>query len=253
MKMSETVESTAPAQEPPMGTAQRLVGVFVEPGRTFESINWKPAFLLALVVAVLAGVGTTMVMHSKVDMAQAMETAIRNSSAGARMSSDEIRQQVEMVANNPFYKVMMWAGPILATPIMIFALSGILLLMVFVGSSETSYLKMLGVTSHAMLFYSVVGGVLLTIVLVLSPDPQAIDLQNPVYTNPGALVDAKEYPVLNRLASALDLVTLYTIYLLGLGLSKVAARMSVGKGVLLAGIPWLLYVGIGVLWRALFG
>lgn len=251
--MSETVDSTAPSQEPAMGTVQRLVGVFVEPGRTFESINWKPAFLLALLVAVLAGVGTTMVMYAKVDMTQAMETAIRSSSAGARMTSDEIRQQVELVTNNPFYKVMMWAGPILFTPIMIFALSGILLLMVYVGSSETSYLKMLGVTSHAMLFYSVVGGVLLTIVLVLSPDPQAIDLQNPVYTNPGALVDAKEYPVLNRLASALDLVTLYTIYLLGLGLSKVAVRMSVGKGVLLAGIPWLLYVGIGVLWRALFG
>lgn len=250
---TEMTDPNAPAEPAPMGSYERLLGVFTEPGRTFESINRRPTFLLAIVVGILISLAATYVLYSKVDMVQVMESSIRSSSAGRQLSAEQIRQQVDTITTSPFYKVMLWAGPLLSTPVIVFALAGLLMLMVFLGGSETTYLKMLGVTSHTMLFYSVVAGLLMVLVLMLAPDPQAIDIQNPLFTNPGPLVDAKEYPVLNRILTSLDVITLYVIFLLGLGLSKVAARLRLGKAVMLAAVPWLVYVGIAVLWRAVFG
>ncbi len=251
--MMETPAAGGGAQAEDMGAVQRLVGVILEPGRTFEAIARRPTFLLAVIVTIVISTVAAAVLYSRIDMAQMMEAQIRSSSAGERMTAEQIRQQVETITTSPFYKVMLWAGPILANPIMVVALAGILLLMVYLAGSETTFLKVLGVAAHAMFFMSLVSGGLMIIVLLLAADPQAIDIQNPLYTNLGHLVSAKESPVLNRLLSSVDIITLYVIYLLGLGLSKVCSRMSVGKGVFLVAVPWLVYVAIAVLWRAVVG
>ncbi|GAB4108750.1 MAG: hypothetical protein Kow001_07190 [Acidobacteriota bacterium] len=256
MQEQETT-AQAPGAEPglqeDMGSVQRLIGVVLEPGKTFAAIARRPTFLLAMVASIIVSVAAAGFMYSRIDMVQVMETQLRNSPAGQRMTSDEIRQQVETITNSPFYKVMLWVGPILANPIMMVALAGILMLMVYLGGSETTFLKMLGVTSHALFFMGLVGGVLMVLVILLAPDPQSIDIQNPLYTNLGHLADPRESPILNRLLTSLDIISFYVIYLLGLGVSKISSRMSVSKGVLLVAVPWLVYVGIAVLWRALVG
>jgi hypothetical protein len=252
-EVTAQVPGAEPGLQEDMGSIQRLIGVVLEPGKTFAAIARRPTFVLAMVVSIVISLAAAWVTYSRIDMAQVMESQLRNSPAGQRMTSDEIRQQVETITNSPFYKVMLWVGPVLANPIMMVALAGILMLMVYLAGSETSFLKMLGVTSHALFFMGLVGGVLMILVILLAPDPQDIDIQNPLYTNLGHLVDARESPILNRLLSSVDIITLYVIYLLGLGVSKVSSRMSVGKGVFLVAVPWLVYVGIAVLWRALVG
>ena len=118
--------------------------------------------------------------------------------------------------------------------------------------NETSYKKLLGVTAHCLFFQTLIGSVMILLVYSLASDPKAIDIQNPVYTNLGPLVDAKESPILSKLASSVDLVVWYVIYLLGLGTATVSKRMAVGTGVALVAALYIVYVILGVGWTALW-
>jgi hypothetical protein len=124
--------------------------------------------------------------------------------------------------------------------------------MVHLSGSETSYKKLLGVTSHCLFLQTVVGSVLMVTVYALASDPKSIDFQNPVYTNLGPLVDSKDSPILYKLASSADLVIWYVIYLLGMGTAAVSRRMTVGKGVLLVAVLYLFYVLLSLGWAAIW-
>ena len=145
-----------------------------------------------------------------------------------------------------------WVGPIMAPPVMLFFFSGLILLMVHLSGSETTYKKLLGVTSHSLFLQTLIGAVLTILVYALASDPKAIDFQNPVYTNLSPLVNARESPILYKIASSFDLVVWYIIYLMGLGTATVSKRMTVGKGVLLVAILYIIYVLLGVGWAAIW-
>lgn len=101
--------------------------------------------------------------------------------------------------------------------------------------------RCLAVSSISMLFYAVVSGILTISVILAVSDPNTIDLRNPVFTNPSGLVDPKESKVLYSFLSHIDILVWYTIYLMGLGLSKVSVKCSVTKGIMIIGFWYVLY------------
>lgn len=235
------------------GTLWRLQGIFFEPGRTFESIKKRPGFILPILLCIGISLVASAAIYSKIDLSDVIVQQIRDSRQGSQMTSEQIEEQVSQIVNSPLYPVMKWAAPLLGPVFLIFIVAGLLMLLVYVAGSETNYTKLLGVTSHSYFFYYLVYSGLTVLVFFLSSDPKAIDIQNPVYTNPGPLVDSGQNPALHRLLTSLDLITLYVMFLLGLGLSKVSRRMSLGKGLTLVGLLYFVYVLLATGWKAFVG
>ncbi len=235
------------------GSVWRLQGIFFDPRATFRDIDRRPSFLLALLLCMAVGLAGAAAMYTRVDMAQVMEQQIRSSGAGERLTDEQIRQQVRSVVESPLFPIMKWFGPLAGAPFMILVVSALLMLMVVLAGSETSFKKLLGVTSYTYFLYYVVYSCLAVIVFFLADDPRMIDIQNPVASNLGHLVDARESPVLHRLGSSVDLITFYVIYLLGVGTAAVSGRMKVGTGVGLVAVLYGVYVLLAIGWRAIFG
>jgi len=235
------------------GAAWRLQAVFFEPAALWDDIRAKPGFLIALILCIIISVGGAAAVYSKVDLRDIMEASIKASSAGEKMTSDQIREQVDQIANTPFFPVMKWAGPIIGAPIVILVVAGLMMLMVYLGGSESTFGRLMSVTTHAFFFYYVVYTALTVVIFFASSDPKAIDIQNPVMSNLGFLFSPKESPALNRLASSVDLITLYVVYLLGSGMAGVSRKMKAGSGILMIGGLYALYVTVAVLWRAFVG
>jgi hypothetical protein len=193
------------------------------------------------------------VIYTKIDLADVIEAQIRSSSQGAQLTTEQIETQVDGLKNSPFFPIMKWGGPLIGPPVLIFVVAALMLLLVYLMGSETTYKRLLGVTSHTYFFYYLVYSGLTVAVFLLASDPKSIDIQNPVYTNLGFLVEAKDGPVINKILSSLDIITIYIICLLGLGMSKVSERMKSGRGIVLVASIYIVYVLLGVGWRAIFG
>jgi hypothetical protein len=235
------------------GSVWRLQGIFFDPRATFRDIRRKPTFLVALVLCMAVALAGAAVIYSRVDMSQIMEQQIRSSGAGQQMTDEQIREQVRTISQSPIVGVMAWLGPVAGAPFLIFIVSSLLILMVYLAGTETSFKKLLGVTAYTYFLYYVVSTVLVTVVFLVATDPRTIDIQNPIASNLGHLVDAGQSPVLHRLASSFDLITFYVLYLLGLGTATVSGKMKVGTGIGLVGTLYGLYVLLAIGWRAIFG
>jgi len=225
----------------------RLQGIFFEPTRTFKSIEKRPSFWLPLLFTIIVAILLWQAMAYFVDLEEAFLEQARQSPQTEGLSDEQLEQQVKYTV--PFVQ---WVGPVIGPPIILFALAALILLMVYLFGNETSYKKLLGVTSHCLFLQTLIGSVLIILVYSLASDPKAIDMQNPVYTNLGPLVDAKESPIIAKLASSVDLVVWYVIYLLGLGTATVSKRMAVSKGVMLVAILYIIYVVLGVAWTVVW-
>lgn len=213
--------------------------VFFEPSRCFAGLNIKPAFLVPLILCIVMTFATSFVIYSKVDMSQVIRQQIESSSAAAQLSEEQIDDQVKMAAK--FGRISVLVAPLITVPLLILIIASLMLLSVYLTGSETTFSRVFAVSVSSMFFYTVISGILTITVILAAADPSAINLRNPVFTNPAGLVDFKESKVLYAFLSHLDVLVWYTIYLLGLGLSFVAAKCSVAKGVFLVGIWYVLY------------
>lgn len=240
-------------QTSPTGEAQdtsdvwRLQGIFFEPTRTFQSINKRPSFWLPLLLTVVIAFLVWQALAYLVDLEDIFLQQAKLNPQTAQLTEEQLEAQISYTV--PLVK---WVIPVVAPPLTLLAVAALILAMVYLSGSQTTYKKLLAVTSHSLFLQTLVGSVLLILVYALATDPRAIDLQNPVYTNLSPLVDAKESPIFYKLASSLDLVVWYVIYLLGLGTATVSKRMTVGKGVLLVAMLYIIYVLMGVGWTALW-
>ena len=246
--MEEQETLTMPAEPTSKGALWRLQAIFFEPSAAFEDINIKPGFMVPLIAGLLLALLTWQAIGHLVNLEDLLIASIKsNPRVADQLTPEQMQQQARFSV-----PIIQYAAPIAGVPIMIFLTSGVLMLMVWISGAETTFTKIAGVVSLTMFLQAFVGAVLLILVFALAADPLTINLENPLMTNPGSLVDARESPVLNRLLSSLDIVVWYVIFLLGLGLSKIARPMKTANGVLLVAIPYLLYVGIRMAIAALF-
>ena len=241
------------AQEGSPGFLWRVQALFFEPRQAFADVVRHPTFLAALLLCIAVSVISTALIFSQVDMAEVMRQQIAQTPAGEQMTPDQIDQQVEQIVNSPFFSVMQWIGPIIGTPVIVLVVSAVLLLMVYLMGGETSFRNLFCVTAHAYIPYTIAYSVLAVLIFYLAQDPSSLDLQNPLYTNLGPLVNPRTSPVLYRLASSLDLLNLWVIYLLGLGTAAATRRFSIAKGVTAVAVPYVVYVAFRMGWAAIFG
>ncbi len=213
--------------------------IFLEPAKCFEALNVKPAFVVPIILCILLSFANSFVILNKMDMGQVMRTQIESSPAADQLEEEQIADQIQMMAK--FTKISMVVAPLIIIPLMILLISGLILLGIYVTGSETVFKKIFAVAANSLFFYTAISVILSITVIMVAADPNTINVQNPVFTNPAGLVDLKESKVLYTFLSNLDVLILYTIYLIGLGLSKVATKCSVTKGVCLIGFWYVIY------------
>jgi hypothetical protein len=110
----------------------------------------------------------------------------------------------------------------------------------------------------AVVFYSyvpwVISTVLLTISVLVSSDPNTIDLTNPMPTNPGFFMDPLGNKFIYEIVSSLDIFSIWTVILLGLGFAKASSnrKPSASTGITTMFVVWAIYIIGRTAWRSLF-
>jgi hypothetical protein len=117
----------------------------------------------------------------------------------------------------------------------------ILWLLVMLVGGDAVFKKVLALTAHVALFTAAVRETMLAVTVTLNGDLNSFDFNNPLATNLAFFVHSSSR-FTARIFSALDIVTIATVVLLALGLTKVSKRVSPTAAWLVVIIPWALFV-----------
>jgi len=162
------------------------------------------------------------------------------SSRAQQMTPDQKEQAIQMQMR--FAPVFGYVGILLGIPITYLIWAGILTGIVKGIMSAPVKFKQV----YATICYSSLPGVvfmLLAIAVMFMKNPDDFNLQNPLVFNPGAFMDPMaSSKFLYSVASALDLFTIWTLFLIGSGLKAAGGKqLSTGGAMTAVFLPWVIW------------
>jgi len=244
MTATDVVPPSAAEPEKP-NTLERIIGVFANPGPTFESIVKRPDILVPLLIFVLISVVSSIAIATKVDFTAMAREAIESN---PNVPPDRVESSVNITRT--IMKVTMYASPVVTILILLIT-AGICLVAFRMFGGEGDFMTAFSVTTYAW-FPRLVRGILGVIVMFTKSSLSIYDLQNPVMSNLGFLFDPKTSPVGYALGSAIDIFNLWSLVLLIIGFATMS-KLSRAKSATIVIVFWVivnLFTLIGPLMQA---
>lgn len=230
----------------------RLIGVFVEPGETFEDIARKPDWIAPLALLILVAFAVVETLLLKIGASELVLRGIQQSGRAASMDPAQLNQMAERSA--AIMRFVMPASAVLGAPIFLLVVAGFGLLVLngFFGQ-HSKFKDVFSVTCYAYL-PSIVGAVM-AIAVVFFGDPAAFNPQSPAPTNPGYFMNpATSSRAVIAMATSLDVIIFWFLVLLAIGLSRVVQKRVKAGTIFMTYLgAWALVVIIKVGFAMLFG
>ncbi len=234
---------------------QRVADTFVAPSKTFEDIKrgnrswWMPLIIGALFSYILFGA-----VVQKISVQQTVDNQIRmNPKAQERLAqASQEQRDVNNKISVGIAEGAFFAGPMIGMIVAAVVALGLWGTINFAFGGRATYGGIFAVTYYAWLPMSV-KALLGTIVIYAGMAPESFNIKNFSPTNLGAFLDPVETnKALYTLATSVDLVTIWTLVLLGMGIAIVAG-VKRSSGYIAVFGWWALFVLIGAGWGAMMG
>ncbi len=244
-----------PEQGAGLSQWQRVVNTFGAPSKTFIDIrDHSRSWWLPFVVYVVLGYAFFAAVSAKIGMQQVVQNQIQLDSKAQERLANATPEQRELGMKFSLYII---EGVFIANPLLV--LAGVALLSLglwgtinFVFGGKAKYGQIFAVWMFAAL-PGIIKPVLGTVLIMMGVAPDAFNIKNYAPTNLAALlmnpVDSNK--ALYSLASSLDVVTIWTLVLLGMG-TAIVAGVKRGSGYIAVFGWWAIFVLIGVGWAAAF-
>ena len=215
------------AESAPVGLSQwqRISNTFTAPSKTFEDIKrgnkswWLPFLIIALVGYILFAA-----VYAKIGMQQVVDNQIQLNTKQAEAMAQAPPAQQEMSKKISLY---ITEGIFIANPVLVLIIAAIISLVLwgtinFVFGGKAKFGGIFVVWVFAQL-PGIVKVLLGTIVIFGGVAPESFNIKNFAPTNAGAFLNPLDTnKALYALASSVDVVTIWTLVLLGMGIAIVA-------------------------------
>ena len=224
-----------------MSEVSRLAGVFFEPGKTFGDIALRPTFLLPIILMIVGGLSSSYFMGQKVGWERMFRHQAETNSRMQQLDPAARENAIAMQVR--FASIGAYVGPIIAVPIAGLIEAGILLgIVAGIMSAPIRFKQVFAVVCWAGVTYLVTA--ILTIVVMFLKNPDDFNMQNPLAFNPAAFMDPQtSSKFVYSLASSMDLISFWAIFLIATGLKAAAGKkLSFGGALFSVMLPWGVYV-----------
>lgn len=228
--------SSGPHSPPPSekGALKMLMGVFFQPQATFRAVGQKPIWFVPVLACVLLALVTSFYVINKIGVSNIMRSAMQGNPR-----ADEI---VRMAEQSSTTKIMMYVAAPVQVPIVLLALSGVFLLGLMLTGNEIGFKKVFTVVAYAFFAYSFVASLLTAVTVAAARDFANFDIRNPIATNAGFWLDpAETSKFLYSLASSVDVLSFWFLYLLALGFVEASLKPRQRKPLALIVGIWAVY------------
>ena len=222
----------------------RIAQVFVSPAKLFDALRERPAWIGAFVGLVLVGVGLQLVTPAIVpeETRRAMFESQITRFMPAGTDPAVVEEQVDNAMSGG--ATMNIATVVIATPIFISLIAGLLLIgFNVVGGGEARFKQLFSAVAHAM-YVSTAGGAVAIVLMALGS-------QDPMLT-PGLLLpDLGGFA--GRFLNGINVFSVWTCVVLGVAVSRIYSGRSVTAGMSYLLALYLLFVAVIAMLAGLVG
>ena len=210
----------------PLSEPQRIINIFIAPRETFMDIRhnaswWVPWLLgtlavMAFLFTVEKKVGYEVIVNNRIAHASFLQRTMERMPPEQRQQA--IDKQIQSASRN------LYIAPVTALAGSLIFAALLMLTFNFVFDAGIKYK-----TTLALVFYSslpkIISAVVAIIVLMLGVDADGYDMENPIATNLGALLGSNtDQRTLYHFLSGFDLISMWWVFLLGLGFATVSRK-----------------------------
>ncbi|HZD31658.1 MAG TPA: YIP1 family protein [Candidatus Angelobacter sp.] len=205
--------------EQPLTEMERVIDTFVAPSKTFTDIRRNASWWVPWLLMAIFGLGMVFVVDKKLGMDTAYENQLRLSPKQMdkidQMPADQKAQTIRIGTNVTRYVSYGW--PIM-TIIFLAIIAAVLMATFNFGfGAAVKFKQALAVSMYASL-PSIIK-VLIAIAVVASGAAEGFTFQNPVASNLSGLVDPTSSHFLYSILASIDIFTIWTLILTGIGYS----------------------------------
>jgi len=241
---------------PALSQMERVTDVFVAPSKTFTDIkNGHTSWWMPFVIMAVIGYIFFAAVYTKVGMQQVVDNQIRLGSQAQQERMANMSPEQKAMSNK--ISLYITEGAFAAGPVFTI-LTGLLISVVLWGTINMGFggrAKFGSVLSMWMYAYlPMMVKVLLGVAVIhAGSTPESFNIRNFSPTNAGAFLDpASTNKALYALASSIDIVSIWSMILLGMGLAIVAG-VKRSSGYIAVFAWWTLIVIAGAGWAAVMG
>jgi hypothetical protein len=252
--MNEPEVQPAAEQEPGLSQLQRVSNTFTAPSKTFADIKrghrswWLPFIIFAAMSYILFGV-----VSSRIGMLQVVQNQIHLSPKQEERMNEATPEQREtsMKISLGITQGIFLANPILVLAVLALGSLGLWGTINFLFGGKATYGSIFTVWMYAGL-PGIIKVLLGIVVIYAGTAPESFNIKNYAPTNLGAFLNPLETnAALYSLASSIDIITIWTMILLGMGIATVAG-VKRSSGYIAVFGWWAIFVLIGAGWAAAF-
>ena len=215
------VPTPDPAGAPaPLSEGQRLLDVFIAPTKTFTDIRRNASWWGPWVVIAICSVIFIYSISRQVGFDQVSKNQIAHSVRADQFEKLPPDQQERQIALSSKLIAFFGYGSPLLIPVY-FLVTALVLWGIFkvAGGGDTTFKQAYAIVWYASL-PGAIGAILGTISMFAGVSPEGFDINNPVGTNLAYYLDPETVGKFVRsFASCLDVLTIWTIILMGIGFS----------------------------------
>jgi cell division protein FtsB len=254
MDVQPVAEPNAPA--PGLSQMQRVTYTFTAPSKTFEDIKrGNRSWWMPLLIAAVVGYLFFAVVVSKIGM----QTVVDNQTKLASESQQEQMAKATPEQREMQTKIALYVteGVFIASPAFVLLYAAVISLVlwgtinfVFGGKAKFGAIFAVWFFANLPLNLKTLLGIL---VIYISDTPETFNIKNFAPTNVGAFLPVMETnKAVYALASSLDIVSIWCLALLSIGLATVAG-VKRGSGYIAVFGWWIIVVLVGVGFAAIQG
>jgi hypothetical protein len=250
----QPVAAAAP-EAPGLSQWQRVTSTFTSPSKTFEDIKrGNRSWWLPFVIYALIGYIFFAAVDLKIGMQQVVDNQIH-----LNPKQEEAMAQVPPAQRETQMKVSLYIteGVFIAGPVFVLIVAAVVSLVLwgtinFVFGGKASFWSVFAVWYFANL-PALIKSLLGVIVIYAGAAPESFNIKNFAPTNLGAFLNPLDTnKALYAFASSMDVITIWTLVLMGIGIATVAG-VKRGSGYIAVFGWWAVIVLMGVGWAAAFG
>lgn len=243
----------SPAPEPAaLSEGARIINTFIAPSKTFTDLRrnaawWGPWILISIFSLVFI-----YVMGRQIGFEQITRNQIAHSSRADRfdkLPADQQAKQIEF--SNNLIRIFGYGSPVLI--LFYFLISTVALWTTFkiAAGAETSFKVAYAIVMYASL-PAIVGALLGIVSMFAGVNPEGFDINNPVGTNLAYYLDpATTGKFVHSMASAVDVLSIWSIVLMGIGFSC-TGKVKRSTAITIVAAWFLLYKLLGASLAAAF-
>lgn len=205
---------------------QRLTYIFYRPSDTFRDLKRSAMWIAPFVLLAVFSLAFIATIDKKIGFDQVVTNMQNNMPPADKDRFDSLPPEQRAAQDRGMrlgVKYTSYGFPILMLLIALLFAAVFMATMNFGMGAEIRFKQALAVVMYAWL-----PGILRSLFGVLGilagSDPEAFNLENPVATNPGFFINPVEHPALFRLLSGLDVIQIWTLFLMGIGLAIVGNK-----------------------------